>query len=79
MLSYRILPEFGSQGYALEIASATMVYATEKLNIPVVLATVLPTNEKSIRLLEKIGLTCNASTLSPIHGINVLLYTNQNQ
>lgn len=78
-IGFAFLPEFMGRGYAFEVVSATLAYATEKLNIPVVLATVMPTNEKSIRLLEKIGLTRNASILSPVHGKNVLLYTSQKQ
>lgn len=55
-IGFAFLPTFGGQGYAHEIASALLVYAKEKLNIPAVMAIIVPGNRKSINLLEKLGL-----------------------
>ena len=52
-IGYALLPEFWSQGYAFESASAVMSYASEKLGAKRVLAVVNPDNQSSIRLLEK--------------------------
>ncbi len=54
-IGYALLPEFCSQGYALESASAVMTYAWEKLGLQRVVAVTNPNNESSIRLLEKMG------------------------
>lgn len=55
-IGYALLPEFWSQGYALEAASAVMSYAKETLGSQQVLAVVNADNQSSIRLLEKLGL-----------------------
>src|SRR6266478_4186157 len=54
-IGYALLPEFCSQGYALESASAVMTYAWEQLGLQRVVAVTNPNNESSIRLLEKMG------------------------
>jgi RimJ/RimL family protein N-acetyltransferase len=54
-IGYALLPEFWSQGYALESASAVMSYAREELGAKRVLAVVNADNQSSIRLLEKMG------------------------
>ena len=55
-IGFAFLPEYSGMGYAQEIALATLLYAKEKLNLPVVLAIVMPQNTRSIHLLKKIGL-----------------------
>jgi RimJ/RimL family protein N-acetyltransferase len=52
-IGYALLPEFWSQGYALESATAVLAYAREVLRLKRVLAVVNPKNESSIRLLGK--------------------------
>jgi RimJ/RimL family protein N-acetyltransferase len=54
-VGYALLPEFCSQGYAFESASAVMSYAREKLGAKRVLAVVNADNQRSIRLLGKMG------------------------
>jgi RimJ/RimL family protein N-acetyltransferase len=54
-IGYALLPEFWSQGYALESASAVMSYARETLGSKQLLAVVNADNQSSIRLLEKMG------------------------
>src|SRR5437016_984883 len=54
-IGYALLPEFWSQGYALESASAVVSYASEKLGLKRVVAVTNPDNQSSIRLLEKMG------------------------
>jgi RimJ/RimL family protein N-acetyltransferase len=55
-IGFAFLPEFHGKGYAFEIASATLEYAKETLNIPEIYAITVAYNEKSIKLLERIGL-----------------------
>ena len=54
-IGYALLPEFWSQGYALESASAVTSYASESLGLKRVVAVVNADNQSSIRLLEKMG------------------------
>ena len=54
-IGYALLPEFWSQGYALESASAVMSYASVKLGLRRVVAVTNSDNKSSIRLLEKMG------------------------
>jgi RimJ/RimL family protein N-acetyltransferase len=54
-IGYALLPEFWSQGYALESASAVLSYASERLGLKRVVAVTNSDNQSSIRLLEKIG------------------------
>ena len=54
-IGYALLPEFWSQGYALESASAVITYASERLGLKRVVAVVNADNQISIRLLEKMG------------------------
>jgi RimJ/RimL family protein N-acetyltransferase len=54
-IGYALLPEFWSQGYALESASAVLSYAGEQLGLKRVVAVTNLDNQSSIRLLEKMG------------------------
>ncbi|MBC5992637.1 GNAT family N-acetyltransferase [Pontibacter cellulosilyticus] len=55
-IGFAFLPDCCGQGYAHEIASATITFAHHNLNLPKLLAITLPNNTKSIRLLEKLGM-----------------------
>ncbi|MEP7262980.1 MAG: GNAT family N-acetyltransferase [Bacteroidota bacterium] len=55
-IGFAFLPQFTGKGYATEIATATMDYAKNKLQLPVIFGITLPENIRSIQLLEKSGL-----------------------
>lgn len=55
-IGFAFLPDHWSQGYAVESAAAVMAYAREKLGLVRVLAITSPDNERSAKLLGKIGL-----------------------
>lgn len=55
-IGYAFLPEFRAQGYAFEAASASIAFARDTLKLSRILAIVSPENERSIRLLEKLGM-----------------------
>jgi RimJ/RimL family protein N-acetyltransferase len=55
-IGFAFLPDFWSQGYALESASAVMTYGREVLGLKRIVAITSLDNDASIRLLEKIGL-----------------------
>ena len=74
-IGFAFLPDFSGQGYALEIASATMIYAKDKLGISKIAAITVAGNLKSIRLLEKIGLKYNKEFRFPNSEEELLLYS----
>jgi len=55
-IGFAFLPEFTDKGYAFEAASSTLKHARVKLNLACICAIVMPENNTSIKLLEKIGM-----------------------
>lgn len=55
-IGFAFLPQYRSQGYALESARAVKAYGRDVLGLTRIVAIVSPANVDSIRLLEKIGL-----------------------
>ena len=56
-LGFAFLPQYRSQGYAYEAASAVKADAHARLGLARLLAIVNPDNAASIRLLERLGFT----------------------
>lgn len=56
-IGFALLPEYTGNGYAYEIAEKTLEYALDILGIRRIVAITTMQNEKSIRLLKKIGLS----------------------
>ncbi len=54
-IGFSFFPEYWSQGYALESASAVMRHARETLRLGRILAITSKDNEPSMRLLGKLG------------------------
>jgi RimJ/RimL family protein N-acetyltransferase len=52
---FAYLPDYTGQGYAIEMAVATMAYAEEVLKLPHLEAITTPDNKRSIQLLLKLG------------------------
>jgi RimJ/RimL family protein N-acetyltransferase len=73
-LGFAFLPEFYGKGYAYEIANATVAYAKNKLKISTVSAIVMAINEKSIRLLEKMGFNFKETIFLPVGKEELQLY-----
>lgn len=55
-IGFALLPQFWSQGYAIEAAQAVMVYAKKELGLQRIVAIANLGNESSFKLLEKLGL-----------------------
>jgi len=55
-IGFAFLEEFMGNGYAFEIAQATINFAKENLHKETILAITIPTNVRSINLLKKIGM-----------------------
>jgi RimJ/RimL family protein N-acetyltransferase len=73
-LGFAFLPAFRSQGYALEAASAVCAHARDVLHIPRLLAITSVANDRSIRLLEKIGFSFEGLTRLTIDGEDLKLF-----
>jgi ribosomal-protein-alanine N-acetyltransferase len=54
-IGYALLPAYEGHGYALEIATATMHYAFTKLHLMHLAAITDTGNERSVKLLKKLG------------------------
>ena len=57
MRGYWLGADFWGQGYASEAATAVVAFAFDRLALREVNASVLPENDRSVRVLEKAGLT----------------------
>lgn len=73
-LGFALLPQFWSKGYAFEAASAVMDYARSVLGIERILAIVLPENERSISVLERVGFRFESTISWPDDGKTLKLY-----
>jgi len=63
-IGYSILPAYRNQGYAYEAARALIDWAFQQPGIARVIATCLPTNTPSVRVLEKLGMQRAGTTAS---------------
>ncbi|MBC5775307.1 GNAT family N-acetyltransferase [Pontibacter sp. KCTC 32443] len=75
-IGFAFLPEHNGKGYAFEVASATMAYAKEVLKLPTIAAITVPDNQRSIKLLEKIGLQYVKTFCLANSQEELLLYSN---
>jgi len=55
-IGYALLSPYWSKGFAYEAASAVMVYGKEVLGLKRIVAITSTDNDRSVRLLEKLGL-----------------------
>jgi RimJ/RimL family protein N-acetyltransferase len=55
-IGFALLPDFEGKGYAFEIATGLLQHATNALSINELMAIVVPDNNRSVKLLEKLGM-----------------------
>jgi RimJ/RimL family protein N-acetyltransferase len=67
-IGFAFLPNYWSQGYAFESASAIMDYGWNVLKLKRIVAITAPHNQASGKLLEKIGLRFEKMIKLPDHG-----------
>jgi len=77
-IGFAFLPEFMGNGYAFEIATATLIIAKTIWQLPVIAAITLPSNKSSIKLLEKIGLHFIKPFTFPGSSEELMLYSTTN-
>lgn len=73
-LGYALLPEFWSQGFAFEAASAVLEFAYASLEVPRTLGLVSPDNTASIGLLEKLGFSFSEFRQMKSDGLPTAVY-----
>ncbi|MBK8556634.1 MAG: GNAT family N-acetyltransferase [Lewinellaceae bacterium] len=73
-LGYALLPDYERQGYAFESASATLAFARQTLGIARIVAITLPSNQGSIRLLEKLGMQLEKTIRLPNEDVDLLQF-----
>ena len=72
-IGFAFLEKFTGKGYAYEIVNATVLHAINNWKIPKISAITLPKNERSIKLLQKIGLACIRS-FKMENGVELFLF-----
>lgn len=75
-IGFAFLPEFTGKGFAFEMANATMNYAKDILKLPTIFAITIPSNERSIKLLKKIGLKFSRTFTFPDDVEELMLFSN---
>ncbi len=73
-VGYAFLPQFWGKGYASEAASAAVAYGRNVVRLERILAIVAPDNERSIKVLERIGLHYERDIVWPADGANLKVY-----
>ena len=76
-IGFAFLPQFWSQGYALEAASTMMTYGRNGLGLDRIIAVVSPDNERSIKLLNKLGLRFERMARWPADGSEIKVYASE--
>lgn len=76
-IGFAFLSLYTGHGYALEAATAVLHHARYELNLSPILAIVAPDNERSIHLLEKLGLQEQKRITLDEGKREVLLYSSQ--
>jgi len=74
-IGYAFLPQFRGQGYAAEAAAAVMAYGKNVLELARIVAITAPDNERSARVLNKVGLTFTEMVTLPGDESAVKLFT----
>lgn len=73
-IGFAYLPEFMGFGYACEMAKTIVEYSNSILSINTIQAIVMEQNQRSIHLLEKIGMNFVKTLVLPNEETEILLY-----
>jgi RimJ/RimL family protein N-acetyltransferase len=55
-VGWRLAPKYWGRGYATEAGRAALVFGFERVNLPEVVSFTVPENERSRRVMERIGM-----------------------
>jgi RimJ/RimL family protein N-acetyltransferase len=73
-IGFAFLPKYWGHGYAYEAASAVLAYGQRVLGLKRIVAITAPDNDRSARLLEKLGLRFERMIRYPDDGQEVRLF-----
>ena len=73
-IGYALLPQYWAKGYAYEAASAVMDYGTSALGLKRLAAITSSDNQRSARVLEKLGMRYERMVAYPDSGEEVRLF-----
>ena len=73
-VGFAFLPEYWSQGYAFESATAVLGHAKEDFGLTRIVAIVNPDNQRSIKLLERLGLMFERAVRLKAESTEILLH-----
>lgn len=76
-IGFAFLPEHAGKGYGFEAASAVMTYAKTVLGLNRIVAITVPTNQHSIKLLQKLGFRFEQT--NDINNEELMLFSNDMQ
>lgn len=74
-IGYALLPRYEGKGYAKESAKAVLRWGFAERDCTTISAIVLPQNQVSVRLLERLGMTLQNKITPPETGEELLLYS----
>jgi RimJ/RimL family protein N-acetyltransferase len=72
-IGFALLPEYRRSGYALEAARAVLGHA-RSIGLSRLLGIVIPENTASVRLLERLGFSCEGTYRPPHEDKTLKLY-----
>ena len=73
-IGFAFLEQYCGRGYAYESAAATLAYAKSALKMPRVLAITLPANQRSAKLLQKLGMTFEKLMVMPEDASELMVF-----
>jgi RimJ/RimL family protein N-acetyltransferase len=76
-IGFAFLPRFRGQGFALESAAAVLEHGKRDLGLKRIVAIVSPANQRSIRILENIGLKFERRMTLPGDDEEIAVYASQ--
>jgi RimJ/RimL family protein N-acetyltransferase len=65
-VGWRLAPAFGGRGYATEGARATLEFGFRQLGLAEIVAFTIPANTRSLRVMEKLGMSFSAEFDHPM-------------
>ena len=74
-IGFAFLPEHSGKGYAIESASAVVEYAKNVIGLKRITAITLEGNDRSINILNKLGMSFKEKIIYPGSGEELLLYS----
>jgi RimJ/RimL family protein N-acetyltransferase len=74
-IGFALMPEYCGYGYAFESAQATVELARDKLRLAQIVAITASDNARSIKLLEKLGMSFDKHIELPVSNKKVNLYS----